>query len=87
MTTQKKKLDCGASSSAPKQWKETPPGQEQKFLENLFINNEIEESDTPVMVKNKHPIFHGFSAKIFGTHFRKTRAKFGFGCKYFINIF
>lgn len=60
-----------------KQWKESPPGPEQRELDRLFANNLIDESDCPNDVRKKHPIFLDFSAKVFGVHFRKTKAKSG----------
>lgn len=67
--------------SPTKQWKENPPGAEQKALENMFKNGEITELDTPNSIRMKHPMFQNFTAKIFGVHFRKIRAKHGFGGK------
>ncbi|KAJ6639428.1 hypothetical protein Bhyg_03072 [Pseudolycoriella hygida] len=60
-----------------KQWKESPPGPEQTELERMFENGLIAASDTPNNIRKANPMFMAFSARVFGVHFRKTRAKFG----------
>lgn len=82
MALQKAMLDLGERQ---KQWKETPPGPEQKELERLFKAKLIKPEDTIQDVRNSNPLFKQFSSRIFSAHFRKTRAKLGiastFHCK------
>lgn len=61
-----------------KQWKESPPGPEQKELERLFQNKIIDVSDTPNKIRLTNPMFMQFNARTFATHYRKTKAKYGF---------
>lgn len=58
-----------------RQWKST--GEEQKLLEQLFRERLIEECDTAVNVQRKYPEFKDFSQRVFSSHFRLTKAKFG----------
>lgn len=73
-------------------WKSNPPGPEQMELNRLFENGEIGDSDTANIVRLSYPMFRGYSSRVFGLHFRKTKAKYGKMRKYkvfsfFINIF
>lgn len=63
-------------------WKESPPGPEQKELERLFSNNQINVMDSPNDIRLKYPIFKDFSEKVFLVHFRKTKSKMGLNRKY-----
>lgn len=64
-----------------KRWRESPPCEQQKFLERLFASGEITDIDTPNVIKQKYPIFHEFSSRVFAVHFRKLKAKYGGMCK------
>lgn len=63
---------------ASKQWKETPPGPQQKELDRLFKTKVIDESDTPNKVRLSNPLFMEFSTRVFAAHFRKSKAKHGY---------
>lgn len=63
-------------------WKSAPPGPEQLELNRLFASGEITDTDTANSVRLTYPMFRGFSARVFGLHFRKTKAKYGKMCKY-----
>lgn len=56
---------------ATKPWKESPPGPEQKELDRLFENDMIDPSKNPNEIRQSNPLFMGFSARIFGVHYRK----------------
>lgn len=58
-------------------WKESPPGPEQIELDRLFADGEIDDLHTPNNVRLANPIFLDFTPRVFGLHFRKTKAKFG----------
>ncbi|KAJ6639426.1 hypothetical protein Bhyg_12170, partial [Pseudolycoriella hygida] len=60
-----------------KQWKVSPPGPEQLALEAMFENDAIEEFETPASVQKSNPLLQPFTERVFSTHFRKTKAKFG----------
>lgn len=60
-----------------KQWKENPPGFEQLALTDMFENGSITDCDTAELVQANNPIFKDYSARVFLTHFRKTKAKVG----------
>lgn len=62
-----------------RQWKESPAGPEQIELNRLFENNLIGPTDAPRDVRKMHHLFMDFPARIFGLHFRKTKAKYGVG--------
>lgn len=66
-----------SSTVAQKVWKTKPPGREQIELERMFRHNEIDVSATPDSVKRRNELFRDFSASVFATHFRKTKAKMG----------
>lgn len=80
MATKKK-----IQASDGKIWKENPPGAEQKELNRLFENNLISADELPNNVRMQHKIFMDFPARVFGAHFRKTKAKYG--CKFFYELF
>lgn len=63
--------------SFTKLWKETPPGPEQKELNKLFSNNLISDDETASQIRRKYAIFAEFSPRVFNTHFKKTKAKYG----------
>lgn len=71
----KSNLSQNEDAALVKKWKVIPPGLEQKLLESLFRNNEISDQDTPNTVRHKYPQFKKFSTKVFGSHFRQTKAK------------
>lgn len=75
------KTTFNSNFSIQKLWKESPPGPEQKELERLFANNLISVMDSPNQIMLKHPIFKGFTERVFLTHFKKTKAKMGLNCK------
>ncbi|XP_037032075.1 uncharacterized protein LOC119071302 [Bradysia coprophila] len=58
-------------------WKTKPPGEEQRELNRLFEEGKISESMTADFVREKWHIFQSVSPKVFATHFRTTKAKFG----------
>jgi hypothetical protein len=76
MPPKKAKIDY-ANMAAPKnKWREDGP--EQKQLERMFQNKNIDASAAPNKVRHLDPIFMAFPAKVFAAHFRKTKAKFGY---------
>lgn len=78
MLSKKTKIDYAAMQRAQqKQWKETPPGPEQKELERLFKAKLINSDDTAQNVRSSHPLFSTFSPAVFAAHFRTTRSKMG----------
>lgn len=64
-------------SFGQKVWKEKPPGPEQCLLDEMFESGSITEVATPDSVRQSTPMFRAFSAKVFATHFRKTKARLG----------
>lgn len=58
-------------------WRERPPGSEQKELERMFLDNEINYFSAIEDVQRTNPMFMEFSEKIFSAHFRRTRAFLG----------
>lgn len=78
MSKRMDKIDYGAMNTNPiKNWKESPPGAEQKELNRMFQNKLINESDTPNDIRLKNSLFMEFSPRVFAVHFRKTKAKVG----------
>lgn len=67
-------------------WRESPPGPEQIELEKLFQSGLITDIDTPKSIRDLYSIFQKYSLRVFGTHFRKTKAKLGLIRKYNFNI-
>lgn len=66
-------------------WKMKPPGPEQRELERMFRDKEIDPSCTPDSVRQSNEMFRKFSANVFATHFRSTKAKLGF-CGNFMSL-
>lgn len=80
MGSKKQKVDYAElASTSVKKW--TEKGEEQKELERLFKEHLIDETDTPNSVREKHKLFLPFSSKVFGVHFRLTKAKLGVGLR------
>lgn len=59
------------------QWRERPAGPEQLLLESMFEDGTIDVYCTPESVRNMRMEFREFSPRVFASHFRKTKAKFG----------
>lgn len=60
-----------------KQWKERPPDPEQLILEDMFENGMIDQYATAESVRNMRTEFKEFSSRVFASHYRKTKARFG----------
>lgn len=58
-------------------WKEKPPGPEQRELERMFANKEIDATTNPDSVRKSNEVFQKFSSNVFSSHFRSTKAKLG----------
>lgn len=67
-------------------WRETPPGKEQIELNKLFANGLISSTDSANNIRKKYPMFQQFSSHVFGTHFRKTKSKYGLMGKHNKNL-
>lgn len=65
-------------------WRESPAGPQQKELDRLFRTKAIDESDSPNKVRQSNPLFMAFSARVFASHFRKTKAKHGYFGNFFL---
>lgn len=86
-----KKKNCGGKKGLSRMspsllWKSTPPGPEQLELNRLFESGEISAKDSAMKVRLSYPIFRGFSPRVFGLHFRKTKALYGAQSKFFLNF-
>lgn len=73
----KRRPDYAQMSSKQKIWRESPPGPAQRELDRLFSDDIISGNEKPNEVQKQYPIFQEYSSKIFGLHFRKTKAKHG----------
>ena len=62
-----------------KMWKST--GEEQKYLEKLFQEKEVNSSMKPSVVQKKYPQFIGFISATFRKHWNKTKQMFDANCK------
>lgn len=51
-------------------------GEEQKFLEKLFQEKEVNSMMKPSVVQQKYPKFKGFTSAVFRKHFNKTKLMF-----------
>ncbi|KAJ6639445.1 hypothetical protein Bhyg_12190, partial [Pseudolycoriella hygida] len=60
-----------------RQWKERPPGPEQLMLEEMFHTGSKTATATPESVRQSTLMFQSFTPKVFGAHFRKTKARLG----------
>lgn len=58
-----------------KLWKSD--GEEQKFLEKLFQEKDVNYAMKPGDVQKMYPTFHGFTAATFLNHWNKTKQMFG----------
>ncbi|KAG4077147.1 hypothetical protein HA402_016134 [Bradysia odoriphaga] len=63
--------------SGNKVWKEKPAGPEQLLLNEMFETGCISGAATAEAVRKSRDMFKDFSAQVFGTHFRKTKARYG----------
>lgn len=59
---------------ATKVWKERPPGPEQLLLNEMFEDGLIA---TPEAVRTSKEMFQDFTPRVFASHFRKTKARYG----------
>lgn len=57
-------------------WKVKPAGPEQRELERMFRENEIEPGEGPETIRRSNEMFKRFSSAVFGNHFRTTKALF-----------
>lgn len=60
-----------------KMW--TSKGEEQKLLEKLFREKEVNATMKPSEVQRKHQLFHGFTAAVFRKHWNSTKLMFTAG--------
>lgn len=57
-----------------KMWK--GDGEEQKQLEKLFREKEVNCTMKPSDVQKKYPLFHGFTTHVFRKHWNATKLMF-----------
>lgn len=57
-----------------KMWKND--GEEQKQLEKMLREKEVNVTMKPSEVQRKYPVFHGFTAAVFRKHWNATKAMF-----------
>ncbi|KAJ6643365.1 hypothetical protein Bhyg_08325 [Pseudolycoriella hygida] len=60
-----------------RQRKERPPGSEQLMLKEMFHTGSITAAATPESVYQSTLMFQSFTPKVFGAHFRNTKARLG----------
>lgn len=77
MFTKRQTKNTKMDSKPYQVWKQKPPGPEQKELERMFNSKEIDAFTNPDSVRKSKEIFENFSAPVFGSHFRATKAKLG----------
>lgn len=63
-------------------WRTKPnPCEAQLELNHLFENGEIDRTMTPETIRARYPLFQSYSAKVFASHFRSTKAIYGLSSK------